>query len=197
MGFFKAKSEEQKLIEACVKGNAKACKTLYDRFSPKMFGICLRYAKDYHVAEDVLQEGFVKIFKNLHKFRFEGSFEGWLRRIIVNTAIEQYRKNVRMYPVGELTMEAHQAYHDMTVENMAAQDLLKLIQELSPGYRTVFNLYVIEGMSHKEISKMMNISEGTSKSQLARARYILQKKVKDLDEQHERVLKKYLDELYV
>ncbi len=197
MGFFKAKSEEQLLIEGCIKGNAKACKQLYDQHAPKMFGICLRYAKDYHVAEDILQEGFVKVFRNLSKFRFEGSFEGWLRRIIVNTAIEQYRKTVRMYPVGELTQEAHQAFDDMTVESMAAQDLLKLVQDLSPGYRTVFNLYVIEGFSHKEIAEMMNISEGTSKSQLARARYILQKKVKDLDEHHERLLRKHLDELYV
>jgi RNA polymerase sigma-70 factor (ECF subfamily) len=142
-----------------------------------MFSICLRYAKDYHSAEDILQEGFIKVFKYISKFRWEGSFEGWMRRIFVNTAIEHLRKAVNLYPIVNDDDKVMDIVDESVFDHLDEQDLLGMVQRLSPGYRTVFNLYVIEGYSHKEISKMMEISEGTSKSQLARARQILQRKL--------------------
>ncbi len=168
------------LVKRCIKGSSSAQRELYERFSGKMFSICLRYASDFHSAEDILQDGFVKAFKNLKKFRFEGSFEGWLRRIIVNTAIEHYRKNVSMYPILDVGNTEREIVNDRTVEHLEAEMIMKMVNQLSPGYRTVFNLYVVEGYPHKEIAKMLNISEGTSKSQLARARYLLQGMVKEL-----------------
>lgn len=154
-----------------------------------MFTICLRYARDYHSAEDILQEGFIKAYINIEKFRSEGSFEGWLRRIFVNTAIEHFRRSTPMYPIMEVTQADNHTVNEEVVEHLAANDLLKMIQTLSPGYRTIFNLYVIEGYSHKEIAEMLGISEGTSKSQLARARYLLQEKVNNQN--------KYSEQAYV
>lgn len=171
---------EQEVIRGCVEGKRNCQEALYRYYSPKMFGICLRYANDYHKAEDILQDGFVKIFNNIDKFRGEGSFEGWLKRIFINTAIENYRKSTNHsghLEVESATIDKYTA--EVALENLATEDLLKLIQQLSPGYRTVFNLYVIEGYSHKEIGDMLEISEGTSKSQLARARAMLQKMMKN------------------
>ncbi len=176
------KSREAKLVARCQKGESSAQLELYNTFSQKMFGVCMRYAKDYHAAEDLLQEGFVKVFKNIDKFRGDGSFEGWVRRIFINTSIEHYRKQVRMYPIQANEPSEFDHYHENTMDHLLEEDVLKLVQSLSPGYRTVFNLYVIEGYSHKEIAEQLNISEGTSKSQLARARYILQKKVAESNE---------------
>lgn len=173
---------EQALVARCQKGESAAQLELYKTFSSKMFGVCMRYAKDYHAAEDLLQEGFVKVFRNIDKFRGEGSFEGWVRRIFINTSIEHYRKQVRMYPIQANEPSEYDHFEDNAMDQLLEEDLLKLVQDLSPGYRTVFNLYVIEGYSHKEIADMLNISEGTSKSQLARARYILQKKVVESNE---------------
>jgi RNA polymerase sigma-70 factor (ECF subfamily) len=168
-----------KLLEQCKKGRASAQQKLYQHLSPRMFGLCLRYAKDYHTAEDLLQDGFIKVFKNLHKFRGEGSFEGWVRRIFVNTAIEYFRRNSNMYPVHEQEEIDQEYFDDSVMDNLLAEDVVKFINELSPGYRTVFNLYVVEGYSHREIAEMLEITEGTSKSQLARARYILQEKIQE------------------
>ena len=176
----KTRIPELELIKGCIAGKQKYQESLYKTYSPKMFAICLRYANGYHNAEDILQEGFVKVYKNIHRFRHEGSFEGWMRRIFVNTAIEHYRKAVHMYPILEVNYAAGNTVNDHTIEQLAAQDLMKVVQKLSPGYKTVFNLYVIEGYQHKEIAKMLGITEGTSKSQLARARYLLQKMVKEL-----------------
>ncbi|MCK4661610.1 MAG: sigma-70 family RNA polymerase sigma factor [Bacteroidales bacterium] len=145
-----------------------------------MFGICLRYSKDYTEAEDTLQEGFIKVFENISSFKFKGSFEGWLRRIMVNTALEKYRKQNVLYPVSDIFEYAEDIGYDDITSDISAGDLLKLITELSPQYRVVFNLYAIEGYSHNEISKKLGISTGTSKSNLSRARQILQEKVKKL-----------------
>ena len=161
------------LIRQSVKGERVAQKFLYERFAAKMFGVCLRYAPDYQIAEDILQEGFVKAFKNLDRFRFEGSFEGWLRKIMVNTAIEVHRRKNLLYPIVDVDNHDVELFDENALEKLAADDLLQMIASLSPGYRTVFSLYAIEGFSHKEIAEQLNISEGTSKSQLARARYIL------------------------
>jgi RNA polymerase sigma-70 factor (ECF subfamily) len=144
-----------------------------------MLGICLRYANDYASAEDILQEGFVKAFKNINKFRHEGSFEGWLRRIMVNTAIEIHRRKKNMYPILEVDTIDVEYHSEDAISMLAKEDLMNMIMKLSPGYRTVFNMYAIEGYSHKEIAEQLNISEGTSKSQLARARYILMKMVEE------------------
>ena len=168
---------EKEIIQGCIAGRRDCQELLYKFFSPKMFGICLRYANDYHSAEDILQEGFIKVFNNIDRYRGDGSFEGWVKRIFINTAIEYYRKAVNHNGHTELDKASFRQVSDVAVENLAAQDLLKLIQKLSPGYRTVFNLYVIEGFSHKEIAAQLHISEGTSKSQLARARAILQKMI--------------------
>ncbi|MGB0838811.1 MAG: RNA polymerase sigma factor [Chitinophagales bacterium] len=174
------KSKEKAILEGCLQGSRKYQELLYKQYSGKMFAIALRYAKDYHSAEDILQEGFVKVFRNIHRFRGDGSFEGWMRRIFVNTAIEHFRKIVHTAPIMDATGSNKDITNDQTLSKLAANDLLALVSSLSPGYRTVFNLYVIEGYSHKEIAKMLSISEGTSKSQLARARYLLQDKVNQL-----------------
>lgn len=151
---------------------------LYRRFSPKMYAVCYRYANNADDAQDLLQEGFIKVFRNLHRFRAEGSFEGWIRRVFVNTSIEHYRrKSVKLNSVSEKEEATIEDSDISALENLAEKDVLRIIQELSPGYKTVFNLYVIEGYSHKEIGDMLSISEGTSKSQLARAKAILQKKI--------------------
>ena len=169
---------ESDLIKGCLEGDRRAQEYLYQRFSPKMYGVCLRYAGKAEDAQDILQDGFVKIFKNLHMYRGEGSFEGWIRRIFVNTAIEHYRRQVNLYPVTENHENLLEAKELSAFDSLSVKDLMKIIQQLSPGYRTVFNLYVIEGYSHKEIAEMVGISEGTSKSQLARAKAALQNIIK-------------------
>lgn len=166
------------LIEGCLNGDRLAQELLYKQFSPKMYAVCLRYAGKADDAQDILQDGFVKVFKNLHMYRGDGSFEGWVRRIFVNTAIEHYRRQVNLYPVTENHENLFEARDLSALDNLSMKDIMKIIQELSPGYRTVFNLYVIEGYSHKEIAEIVGISEGTSKSQLARAKGVLQNIIK-------------------
>ena len=158
---------------------------LYRRFSPRMYAVCLRYAINSEEAEDILQEGFIKIFKKLGSFRSEGSFEGWIRRIFVNTAIEHFRRKRYLQPVTEKEENSVEGSYLSVLDNLAERDIMKLIQQLSPGYRTVFNMYVVEGYTHKEIGDMLGISEGTSKSQLSRAKVILQQMVKKYLEEKE------------
>lgn len=150
---------------------------LYNRFAPKMYGVCLRYATNAEEAEDVLQEGFIKVFKKIASFRSEGSFEGWIRRIFVNTAIEQYRKKTYLQPITEQEEGTIEGKYTSVLDTLAEKDIIKLVQQLSPGYRAVFNMYVVEGYTHKQIADQMGISEGTSKSQLSRAKQILQELV--------------------
>ncbi len=172
--------ELKNIINECASGNVRAQEKLYHRFAPTMFGVCLRYAKDTTEAEDNLQDGFIKVFQNIGRFRHEGSFEGWVRRIMVNVSLEKYRKQHLMHPVEDVSvLEGQQISEDILAE-ISAKELLELIQQLPPRYRMVFNLYVMEGMNHKEIGEEMKISEGTSKSNLARARDILKRKVKEL-----------------
>jgi RNA polymerase sigma factor (sigma-70 family) len=166
------------IIKACIKGNRAAQNRLYQMFSDKMFGLCLRYADNEDEAKDILQDGFIKVFINLKKFNSKGSFEGWIRRIIVNTALEKFRDKNYLFAVRmEAEYDSDSAKYDHILSELAAKDLLKLIQELSPQYRAVFNLYAIEGYSHKEICGLLDIKEGTSKSNLSRAREILKEKV--------------------
>lgn len=165
------------IISDCIAGSQKAQAKLYHHFAPKMFGVCLRYAKDATEAEDNLQDGFIKVFANLNSFRQEGSFEGWIRRIMINVSLEKLRKQHLMYPVEDVAIYDSVNFSDDVIAKISADELVKLIQELPPRYRMVFNLYVIEGMSHQEIAKEMSITQGTSKSNLARAREIMKKKV--------------------
>ncbi len=169
---------ESDLIEGCMKGNRQMQYELYERFAPKMFGVCLRYAANTEEAEDILQEGFIKIFKKMGSYRGDGSFEGWIRRIFVNTAIEQFRKKTYLQPITEQEESTIEGKYISVLDHLAEKDIVQLIQKLSPGYRTVFNMYVIEGYTHKQIAEALRISEGTSKSQLSRAKLILQDLVK-------------------
>ncbi len=169
-----------KIINDCASGDVRAQEKLYRTLAPKMYGVCLRFAKDRTEAEDNLQEGFVKVFTNIHKFRHEGSLEGWVRRIMVNVSLSKYRKQHLMHPVEDVSIYETPEMSEDALDKISADELLALVQELPPRYRMVFNLYVMEGMSHQEVGEAMNISEGTSKSNLARARDILKRKVKRL-----------------
>ena len=169
---------ESDLISGCIDGNRRMQEELYRRFSPRMYAVCLRYAGTAEEAQDILQEGFVKIFKKLTSFRGEGSFEGWIRRIFVNTAIEHFRRKKYLQPVTEREENTLEGNYLSVLDDLAERDIMALVQQLSPGYRTVFNMYVVEGYTHKEIGDMLGISEGTSKSQLSRAKVILQEMVK-------------------
>ena len=162
------------MIAGCIRGDRKMQYELYNRFGPKMFGVCLRYAGNSDEAEDVLQEGFIKIFKKIDSFRSEGSFEGWIRRIFVNTAIEQFRRKTYLQPISEKEEATVEGQYLSVLDDLAEKDIIRLVQQLSPGYRTVFNMYVVEGYTHKQIADILGISEGTSKSQLSRAKTILQ-----------------------
>jgi RNA polymerase sigma-70 factor (ECF subfamily) len=165
------------LLKGCMEGDRRMQKQLYNQFSPKMYAVCLRYMGNADEAQDILQEGFIKVFRNIEKFRSEGSFEGWVRRIFVNTAIEQIRKKKLDVSLTEKE-ETIEFKSVSAIDNINEKDLLKIVSGLSPGYRSVFNMYVVEGFTHKEIAELLGISEGTSKSQLARARMILQEKIK-------------------
>ncbi len=169
------------LLEGCKKGDRHAQESLYRALAPKMMGICLRYAADRADAEDILQTGFIRMFQRLADFRMEGSFEGWVRRIMVNTAIEAYRKNLRTLTAISLD-DVNEELSQTDWNGLELQDLLKMIQELPNGYRMVFNLYAIEGYSHREIADELGISESGSKSQLSRARALLKEKIKELEE---------------
>lgn len=169
---------ESDLINGCIEGNRRMQEELYRRFSPRMYAVCLRYAGTAEEAQDVLQEGFVKVFKKLDSFRAEGSFEGWVRRVFVNTAIEHFRRKKYLQPVTEKEENTLEGNYLSVLDDLAERDILDLVQQLSPGYRTVFNMYVVEGYTHKEIGDMLGVSEGTSKSQLSRAKVILQQLVK-------------------
>lgn len=167
------------IIKGCIAGNRRDQELLYRRHAARLYAVCLQYSDNEEEARDILQDGFIKIFENLINFKHEGSFEGWMRRIIVNTALEKYRSRHNLYRVDDIDLipepDADPGNDDYS--GLEAIDLLNIIRELPPKYRMVFNLYAIEGYAHKEISKMMKITEGTSKSNLSRARLILQKKV--------------------
>jgi RNA polymerase sigma-70 factor (ECF subfamily) len=172
-------TELKDIIKGCLDGNRRDQELLYRRHSAKFYAVCLQYSGNDEEARDILQEGYIKIFDNLHNYKHEGSFEGWMRRIIVNTALEKFRSKHNLYRVDDIdTIPEQDGEPDnMDYSGLEVGDLLGIIRELPPKYRMVFNLYAIEGYSHKEISSMINISEGTSKSNLSRARIILQRRV--------------------
>jgi RNA polymerase sigma factor (sigma-70 family) len=169
----------KEIIEGCLAGDRRDQELLYRRHSGKLYGVCLHYSGNDEEARDILQEGFIKIFENLHNYKHEGSFEGWIRRIVVNTALEKFRSRHNLFRVDDIDM-IHEPEADPDTEDysgLQAGDLLFIIRALPPKYRMVFNLFAIEGYSHREIGEMLNISEGTSKSNLSRARNILQRRV--------------------
>ena len=166
-----------KMVRDCQKGKSGAQRELYDLFKSRMFGICLRYAGNYHDAQDILQEGFLKVYEKIRQFEFKGSFEGWIRKIMVNTSLEKYRNQYRVVHIEDNMPDIEQEQQVESSVEIGQHELLQYIQELPPKYRAVFNLYAIEGYSHKEIGGMLKISEGTSKSNLSRARTILKDKV--------------------
>ncbi len=172
-------SEIKNIINGCLKGNRRDQELLYRRHAAKLYAVCLQYSGNDEEARDILQEGFIKIFENLANYKYEGSFEGWIRRIMVNTALEKYRSKHNLFRVDDIDEipEPDANPNNEDYSGLEVVDLLGIIRELPPKYRMVFNLFAIEGYSHKEISKMVNISEGTSKSNLSRARMILQRRV--------------------
>lgn len=167
---------DEQIVNGCVQKNALAQEYLYKKFSRKMMGVCLRYSDSQEEGEDVLQNGFISVFENIGSFKGTGSLEGWIRKIMTNTALTNIRKNKKLKQnIALESVEFALPSANYTNENFAIKDLLKIIQTLPPGFRTVFNLYAIEGYSHKEIGDMLDISEGTSKSQYSRAKAHLQK----------------------
>jgi RNA polymerase sigma factor (sigma-70 family) len=170
---------EEVLIQQCVDWDKRAQNALYKQYASKMFAVCHRYARSREEAEDILQEAFMKVFEKIHTFKREGSLEGWIRRIMVNTAIQKFREqkssaglivNVEFYP-------EHEPVEADALHALSAKELLEMIRKLPPAYQMVFNLYVFEGMKHREIAAYLGISEGTSKSNLSDARNILKKEI--------------------
>ena len=172
---------EQELIGLCMKGDRIAQKALYDRLAPRMFPLCIRYVGEREVAEDILQDGFVTLFTRLDSFKGDGSFEGWARKIFVNTALMYLRKKDALKMSEEID-SARNLSTDMTsqMDDIGYRELMRLITTLPAGFRTVFNMYVVEGYSHKEIAEALGISETTSRTQLSRARTWLQNKIQEM-----------------
>jgi RNA polymerase sigma-70 factor (ECF subfamily) len=182
-------NSDDQIIVGCLEGKRKAFSALFQNYAPVMLGVCMRYCKNRIDAEDVMQDGFIKVFGQIHKFRREGSFEGWIKRIMINSAIDNYQSNLK-YAFHEDVSEMDPA--SIITDNPAEDDdlpdqlsiphekLMEMIQELPDGYRVVFNLYAIENYNHKEISTMLGISENTSKSQLLKARKALRKRIEAL-----------------
>ncbi|HET9486650.1 MAG TPA: sigma-70 family RNA polymerase sigma factor [Chryseosolibacter sp.] len=182
MDFKIFRAREDDLIKGCREGDQHAQQQLFDRYSSKMYGICSRYVKNTMQAEDILVMAFTKVFERISQFKGEGSFEGWLRRITVNEALTYLRRSRAMMVVEtDLDKADLQPDYDHLSDHLEAEDLLKMIDKLPPGYRIVFNMYAIDGYSHKEIAGQLGISENTSKSQLSRARHFLQKLLAETD----------------
>jgi RNA polymerase sigma factor (sigma-70 family) len=175
-------SEEKNLVKKCQQRNGKAFNRLYDRYAPVLFAICMRYGTNQAEAEDMLQESFLTIFKKIEGYKFKGSFEGWMKRITVNTAINLLRsKNHRLYR-SHTKDEYHQIedFETDVVSKMSEKEILECIKKLPTGYRTVFNLYVIENYKHREIAELLGISENTSRTQLGKARNALKREIEKL-----------------
>ncbi|SDL53644.1 RNA polymerase sigma-70 factor, ECF subfamily [Catalinimonas alkaloidigena] len=174
-------THEKELVQDCQAGVRAAQRHLYEHYAPKMLVVCQRYLRDDYEAEDALVRGFTKVFQHLHQYEGNGSFEGWIRRIMVNEALMQLRKSRLMFVHTEVEALQYQPDYRTVDTSLEAEDLMNLVCQLPDGYRTVFNLYAIEGYSHKEIADQLGISESTSKSQLSRARVLLQEYLRKSD----------------
>ena len=169
----------EQLINDCKKKDIKAQEQLYRQYAPKLFSVCLKYSRNYTEAQDYLQDGFLLIFEKIHLYSFKGSFDGWLKRVMINHVLQLYRKETFLSLVNEEITEAIDDDVVIEEETVSLEYLMKIIQELPDRYRLVFNLYVIDGYSHQEIAEMLNINIGTSKSNLSRARFILKDKIEN------------------
>ncbi|MGL5317394.1 MAG: RNA polymerase sigma factor [Bacteroidales bacterium] len=173
--------DEQQLIDGVKNRNRSSQRILYESFAPSMLSVCYRYVNDMEIAKDILQEGFIKIFNSIDTYMGKGSFEGWVRRIFINICLEHLRKNDILRNsalIDDPTLDLQPDYS--AVDQIAASELMEIISELPPGFRTVFNMFAIEGYSHKEIADTLGITESTSRSQFTRAKQQLQKRLKDL-----------------
>lgn len=170
---------ERELIDGCVNGERNAQRRLYEKFSPRMLAVCIRYVGDRETAKDVLQDAFIILFNKIGTYKGDGSFEGWVRKIFVNTALMHIRKNDVLKFSEEIeAVNGNDSVDSNILEKLESKDIMKLISEMPYGFRTVFNLYIFEGYSHQEIAKALNISEGSSRSQLSRSRVWLRDKIK-------------------
>jgi len=181
----------ESLINGCRKGHRQAQREIYNKLSPKMLGLCRRYINDSSEAESVMITGFLKVFDKIQQYSGEGSFEGWIRRIMVNESLLYIRKNKGMYVEVDIEYADQQPNYDLATANLEADDLIKLINNLPIGYRTVFNMFAIEGYSHQEIASQLQIAENTSKSQLSRARKMLQKQLIEKEALWEEKMKRH------
>ena len=171
-------ASEEELVKGCLSGVPAYQRALYKRYAAKMLTVCLRFVKRREEAEDILQEGFITVFDKLTQFKMQGSFEGWVRRIMVNKAIENYRKASKVFPVIDIDeVEDYFVTNESVTSAISSKELMEMIHELPPTYKMVFNLYAFEGMTHKEIAESLGIAEGTSKSNLSDARTLLKKKL--------------------
>lgn len=167
------------LLQSCIAGNSRAQFQFYERYSPKLYGVCLRYARDESEANDMLQEGFIKIFRELSAFRGQGSLEAWMCKIMINTALSRLRKkSLKFLPYVEAPENLYS--DEDIISSLSAAELITVLNHLPQGYRTVLNLYAIEGYSHAEIAQMLDISEGTSRSQYLRAKIALRNRLEQL-----------------
>lgn len=173
---------EDELIRGCIKGESSCQKEIFHRFASRMLGVCHRYARNSGDAEDILQDAFIKVFDKIYQFKFEGSFEGWIRRIVVNTALKKYslRRYEKEVSGYEIKDRDESGMEPSAYAHITEKELLELINGLPDGYRIIFNLYVIEGYQHDEIAGMLGIQSGTSRSQLVKARAMLQKQILQL-----------------
>ena len=174
-----------RMWEGCLQNDRKQQEALYRALAPKMLAVCMRYANDRDEAQDILQEGFIKMFNNVHKFRGDGNLEGWIRRIMVHTAISRYRKLKPMVLVEDMAEEGAISSAAHNANNLEVNDLMKLIQQLPQAYRSVFNMYAVEGYSHQEIGNKLGITELLSRTTLYRARNILKEKLSQLTSQEQ------------
>ena len=168
--------DEKQLIEGCINGDRRAQKALYDKYSRRMMAVCQRYLKDIEDARDLMQEGFIKLYSNINKYSGEGSFDGWVRKIFVNCALERLRQNDILKYADDISDNYYADIPDEgTTSDISSEEIMMYVRSLPDGFRTVFNMFAIEGYSHKEIGEELNISESTSRSQYMRARNMLQK----------------------
>jgi len=170
-------NNDEELLKGCLKGDRSSQEELYRKYARKMYGICLSYANDSDSAQDMLQDGFVKIFKKIKSYDRQGSFEGWIKRIITNTAIDQFRSKKRLNNYIEYSDSKYVSESSSIYQKLSFDEILKFIRKLPEGARVIFDLFAVEGYSHKEIAMKLKISEGTSKSQYNRARSLLQKMI--------------------
>lgn len=182
------RAKEHDLIKGCRRGDGAAQRELYELFSSRMYALCYRYVRNAMEAEDIMVTAFMKVFERIDQFKGEGSFEGWIRRIMVNESLTHLRKSRNMYLETDLELADREPHYDQHERHLEAEDLLNMIRELPAGYRAVFNMYAIDGYSHKEIAEHLGITESTSKSQLNRARAYLQRMLLQLEEVSEKKL---------